>query len=279
MPFVNPSSKHPHCHLPDDANAALWAACQVVDARRQDFSDALSSLNDVYSQAAVCKQLLAESKRTYDYAMIKVREGEFPFDTFGRQEALRQCGSDKKLLKTKMKGLRQATIRAAMGRGWRMDGDKIATRNAGNEKNVVTDKDVETVWKWRDEYGKDQIQGIEDRRKEWDTRHRVNAKDRAWRLRQAIEAAINKDLPAGKETLDFARRGALGDVDLLPGLFEFAGRVRRVGLEERWAFDVATDKRKAACSGPRVSIIQRRALLRSEGQGQADSPGLLDGEP
>jgi hypothetical protein len=78
-PFDN---VEPHLHLPAQARAALWSACELVLARPDDFADAVAWLDSGYSEAAMRERVLRDS-RTIDRLQLRAEQrGVDPCDTF-----------------------------------------------------------------------------------------------------------------------------------------------------------------------------------------------------
>ena len=232
-PFDN---VEPHCHLPANAKAAFWAACELVLARPGDFTDALAWLEDGYSEVAMRERLLRKSEGKYRLQRLHLWQGVDRCDAFPRRMALRAGRPELEpsrrlaLLQTfysvpelahippefivdlskypeKVRDwVVQLTIHTALSRGWRIEGDKVATSNATIEKNFVDAGNVEVVWRWQDEQCRESIRHIKKERRERDAEHREQAKERGGRLRQAAMDVVEMGLPAGKDEHTLARR-------------------------------------------------------------------------
>jgi hypothetical protein len=235
-PFDN---VEPHCHLPADAKAALWAACELVLARPGGFADALAWLDENYSELAILERLLRDSERICRSQLWQLRRGLGCCDTFPRRKALlagrRELDPARRLALLRefwsvpeiggvpadfaneliehpekvREWVVQLTVQTALLSGWRIEGDKIATRNAGNEKNVVDAGNVELVWRWLDEQIRQRIRHIKEERRERDAERREQAKDRGGRLRQAVRDVVETGMPAGRDERMHARRVVL----------------------------------------------------------------------
>lgn len=194
-------SVEPHRYLPDEARAALWSACELVLSQPGDFVDAVTWLEDGYSEAAMRGRLLQDSKWTCRLQLRQLRNASDLCDTFPRRKALRHGHTREEMVKE--------TIDTALLRGRRIDGDRVVTRNEKNVNNLVDATNVEVVWRWLDEKCRRSIQRIKAERKGGDNRANEQAKDRSWRLEQAVGDAVKAGIPAGTEERLHADRALL----------------------------------------------------------------------
>jgi hypothetical protein len=172
------------------------------------FREALGWLNDQYGERAVRKRLLVDCKISRKAGVMGIRRGENIIDMFPRRAAIAEAKGDKKKLRDLQKWLEKETVEAARLRGWRIKGGRVVSGMQAKNGKPVTKKDAKTVWKWRDAYTREQIQLLKESYRDYRKAHLQWANDRAWRLRQAVEKVLKKDLPAypQEETIRWARR-------------------------------------------------------------------------
>jgi len=192
----------PHRHLPKESREAFWAATQCVLQRSAMFTEASEWLDQRYSEFDVLLRCKRQYRANFSRMLLEMRRTDRdPCDTYRRRLEL-QNGCPRK-------DIAAATVRVALMRGWRIEGNEVATVNDQNKSDLVNEENVEVVWRWLDRrYHDDFIRIKAERRErqiEWHDRPGI----RSWRLGQAILDAQNTGLPAGALENRYALRAVL----------------------------------------------------------------------
>lgn len=199
-------SVEPHRHLPPDARVALWSACQLVQARPDDFKEATTWLKQEYSKASQRKK--CEKKYRQDFArrlklLRRNGTGIISLSTYRRRLAI-QRGA-------RWEQLAWETIDEALYRGLRWTGEALVgrPRKHWDGTAAVDETNVDAVWRAEDERYRQLFRRIKAERRSAKLSEHDHPDDRAWRLERAVRDAMKDDLPAGDEQARHACRVVL----------------------------------------------------------------------